>query len=58
MIENRCRNCKHLDVIVSQTSDYYCYKKHSYMNSSDFIKNCEDFVEDTVSLIEKEEKGW
>lgn len=58
MTGNNCRNCKHLGVIISQTSDYYCYKKHSYMNLGDFIKNCEDFVEDIVSLKEKENKVW
>ena len=33
MTEKRnCGNCKHLSVIVSQTSDYWCSMKDEYLN--------------------------
>ena len=57
-LENKCRNCKHLSVIISQTSDYYCYYKHQNMSFMDFISNCEGFEADNVSLKEKEDKVW
>lgn len=55
---NGCSNCKHLRVIVSQTSDYWCSTKNEYKNLSDFISNCDKFEKDNISLMEKEEKGW
>ena len=58
MTENKCRNCKHLKVIVSQTSDYWCSAKDEYKNGSDFIFNCDDFEADILSLREKENKVW
>lgn len=27
MREQRCSDCKHLGIIISQMSDYFCYKK-------------------------------
>lgn len=54
-----CRKCKHLNVVVTQNDDYWCFIKNKYyMSSSDFIFNCEDFELDTLTLREKEEKGW
>ena len=39
MTEKRnCGNCKHLSVIVSQTSDYWCSMKDEYLNLIDFKK--------------------
>ena len=35
MREQRCSDCKHLGVIISQMSDYFCYKKRIYMNIDD-----------------------
>lgn len=59
MIEKRnCRNCKHLSVIVSQTSDYWRSMKDEYLNLIDFKKNCTEFEEDNLSLTEKENKVW
>ena len=59
MIEKRnCGNCKHLAVIISQTSDYWCSIKDEYLNSIDFQKNCTEFEEDNLSLTEKENKVW
>lgn len=58
MIKNRCDNCKHLSVIVSQTSDYWCSIKNEYKNWSNFISNCDDFEADVLSLKEKENKVW
>ena len=44
MTEKRnCGNCKHLSVIVSQTSDYWCSMKGEYLNLIDFKKNCIEF---------------
>lgn len=58
MTENNCANCKYLSVIISQTSDYFCYEKDEYMNLSDFIENCDCFAKDNVSLKEKKDKVW
>ena len=59
MIEKRnCENCKHLSVIVSQASDYWCSMKDEYLNLIDFQKNCTEFEEDNLSLTEKENKVW
>lgn len=57
-LENKCRNCKYLRVIVSQTSDYWCFVKNEYKNYSDFISNCKKFEPDSKTLLEKEEEGW
>ena len=54
MTEKRnCGNCKHLSVIVSQTSDYWCSMKGEYLNLIDFKKNCTEFEEDNLSLTER-----
>ena len=59
MTENkRCSNCKHLSVIVSQNSDYWCYVKNEYLNFSEFKENCDEFEKDNLSLTEKENKVW
>lgn len=59
MTEKRnCGNCKHLSVIVSQTSDYWCSMKDEYLNLIDFKKNCTEFEKDNLSLTEKENKVW
>lgn len=57
-LENKCRNCKNLSVIVSQTSDYWCSEKNEYKNWSDFVSNCEEFESDSETLREKEERVW
>lgn len=54
-LENKCSNCKHLSVIISQSSDYYCYSKRKNMEIIDFISNCDNFEADNISLTEKEE---
>ena len=59
MTEKRnCRNCKHLSVIVSQISDYYCSMKNEYLSFSDFKDECIEFEKDELSLREKENKVW
>ena len=58
MTENKCSNCKHLDVIISQASDYYCYYNNQNMTSADLSMQCDGFEADTVSLKEKEDKVW
>ena len=40
MSEQRCSDCKHLGVIISQMSDYFCYKKRIYMNIDDLSFCC------------------
>ena len=58
LTENKCSNCKHLGVIISQTSDYYCYYNHQNMSLLDFVSNCDGFELDVVSLSEKEDRVW
>ena len=48
MSEQRCSDCKHLGVIISQMSDYFCYKKRIYMNIDD----------DELTLEMKEKQVW
>ena len=51
-----CSHCKHLKVIISQMSDYYCPKKEEYILCLGDV--CDDFIFDNVTLDEKEEKIW
>ena len=45
-----CSKCRHLNVVVTQNGDYWCFIKNKYyMSSSDFISNCEDFELDTLT---------
>ena len=53
-----CRNCKHLNVIVSQQSDYWCFKKNLYLGFEDFIDDCTEWKQDSETLKEKEERVW
>lgn len=57
MTENkRCNTCKHLSVIVSQNSDYWCSVKNEYLNFNEFKENCNEFEKDKLSLSKKEDK--
>lgn len=56
--KQNCVRCKHLDVIISQTSDYYCSMKDEYLNFTDFKDKCVEFEKDELSLREKENKVW
>lgn len=56
MREQRCSDCKHLGVIISQISDYFYYKKRIYMNIDDLSFCCNDFMFDELEM--KEERVW
>ena len=58
MREQRCSDCKHLGVIISQMSDYFCYKKRIYMNIDDLSFCCDDFIFDELTLEIKEKRVW
>ena len=58
MTRKQCSICRHLSVIVSQTSDYWCSKKNEYLNLTDFKENCTEFEKDNLSLTEKENRVW
>lgn len=58
MTEKSCRTCKNLNVIVSQTSDYWCSKKDLYLGFEGFIDDCNEWEQDVETLREKEERVW
>lgn len=56
MVEKMCSNCKNLQVVVTQSGDYYCIITHEYYDS--LPEPCDEFIEDNVTLREKEERVW
>ena len=55
--EYSCADCEHLSPIITQTADYYCYKKSEYLNNC-YRSSCEHFKLSKETLEEKQDKIW